>query len=349
LRLVRQFDLGAAVVSGLIAGLSLWAVALLAASGGGATTTPVGMAGGMVTGVARLIVERLRLNEHGLTQTSEVLLAAAFGVAVVFSLYLKWTRRALSNLERERIGIDTELTLAADLQRHLLPSAPATSNGFRWSARLAQAGKIGGDLYDIVGRGPGTWMVLVGDVSGKGIPAALVLASIRTMFRMLARQTGDPGEIVDRMSQTLYEENGGMPYLTCIVASIDLHDRHLAYVNAGHPCGIVLDSGHGDAPVLLESTGPPAGLFPGQQYRAKSLRLSPDAIAVLVTDGITEAFEKLGAREENSVFSVIEHLPPPLTLDRICDALIERTEGAVPGGGDESQDDRTVVTFALHE
>jgi sigma-B regulation protein RsbU (phosphoserine phosphatase) len=143
-----------------------------------------------------------------------VFLAVAFGVAVFLWLHLKWTRKALSDLEREHIVLDTRLTLAADIQRQLLPSASSTADGFCWRARLEQAGKIGGDLYDLVQRASGSWVVLVGDVSGKGIPAALVLASIRTMFRMLVQETGDPGAHVERISQALYDENGGMPYLT---------------------------------------------------------------------------------------------------------------------------------------
>jgi serine phosphatase RsbU (regulator of sigma subunit) len=294
-----------------------------------------------------LVTQLLRPTDIELTRTSDALLAIAFGVAVFFWLHLKWTRQAFSDLERAHIVLDTQLTVAADIQRQLLPS-PATPNGFRWGARLEQAGKIGGDLYDLVERPSGSWLVLVGDVSGKGIPAALVLASIRTMFRMLARETDDPAAVVERISRTLYEENGGTPYLTCVVARVDVQRREIAYVNAGHPPGIVMDereTSHGRW--LLDSTGPPAGLFAAQTYEAKSFPLSPGAVSILVTDGITEAFDRLGAPEP--VASVVEHLPRPLALDRICDALIERTTAAVSAAGAGWQDDRTVVAFTLKE
>jgi serine phosphatase RsbU (regulator of sigma subunit) len=298
-----------------------------------------------------ILVERLlRPSQIELTRTSDALLAVAFAVAVFFWLHLKWTRQALSDLERAHIVLDTQLTVAADIQRQLLPPIPATPDGFRWGARLEQAGKIGGDLYDVVERTPGCWLVLVGDVSGKGIPAALVLASIRTMFRMLVRETDDPGAIVERISRTLYEENGGMPYLTCVVARVDVQRREISYVSAGHPPGIVVDGRHADrGRSVLDSTGPPAGLFAAQTYQTTSFSLEPGAVSIFVTDGITESFDRLGAPEPEPVVSVVEHLPRPLAPDRICDSLIERTTAAISTDGAGWQDDRTVVAFTLKE
>jgi serine phosphatase RsbU (regulator of sigma subunit) len=170
------------------------------------------------------------------------------------------------------------------------------------------------------------------------------------MFRMLARETDDPAAVVERISRTLYEENGGMPYLTCVVARVDVQRREIAYVNAGHPSGVVVDGrATNQGRWLLDSTGPPAGLFAAQTYEAKSFSLSPGAVSILITDGITEAFDRLGAPEPEPVASVVEHLPRPLALDRICDALIERTTAAVSADGAGWQDDRTVVAFTLKE
>ena len=151
--------------------------------------------------------------------------ALAFGSALFLWLNLKWTRLTLSHLEREHIVLETQLSLAADIQRGLLPPVPSDAEGVRWAARLEQAGRIGGDLYDFVRPDARSWLVLVGDVSGKGIPAALVLASIRTMFRMMTGDTNDPAQLVERISQRLYEDHGGTPYFTCIVVKINLDTR----------------------------------------------------------------------------------------------------------------------------
>ena len=222
----------------------------------------------IAAGIEILLIERLQPTEVELTWISDGILAFAFGSALFLWLHLTSTRLTLSHLEREHIVLETQLTLAAGIQRGLLPSVPSDAEGVRWAARLEQAGRIGGDLYDFVRTDARSWLVLVGDVSGKGIPAALVLASIRTMFRMMTRDTSDPAQLVERISQRLYEDHGGMPYFTCVIVKINLDTHELAYVNAGHPPGLVLDvSDQKRTPLLLESCGPPAGMFAGQKYQ----------------------------------------------------------------------------------
>jgi sigma-B regulation protein RsbU (phosphoserine phosphatase) len=236
--------------------------------------------------------------------------------------------------------------LAADIQRGLLPSIPPDGSGLHWAARLVQAGRIGGDLYDFVRLADGSWLVLVGDVSGKGVPAALILASIRTMFRMSITETSDPGALVQRMSQRLYEDHGGNPYVTCVVVRMNVRTRELAYVNAGHPPGIVVDpSDDRGAPLLLASSGPPAGLFSNQVYQTLSVTAAPGAVSILVSDGITEALDVLGLTEPDPVEALLAQAPRPLKPDRLCDALIERTTPALAKG--DWQDDRTVVAFSF--
>jgi serine phosphatase RsbU (regulator of sigma subunit) len=302
------------------------------------------------TGGEILFIKVLQPTEIELAWISDTVLAVAFGFAIFLWLHLKWTRIALSRLEREHLVLDTQLALAAQIQRGLLPLVPAPAHGVRWAARLEQAGRIGGDLYDFVPGTGGSWLVLVGDVSGKGIAAALVLASVRTMFRMMAEETNDPAELVGRISQSLYEDHGGMPYLTCVVARLDVERREIAYVNAGHPPGLVLDGLHlNEHRWLLESGGPPAGLFPAQKYETKSLPLPRGAVSILVTDGITEALQELGVSGTDPIASIVAQLPHPPTPDGICDALIDRTAAALSSDRVKWQDDRTVVAFVLEK
>ena len=292
------------------------------------------------------VIERLRPGEMELTWISDAVLAAALGFAVFLWLHLKWARMTLSRLEREHIVLDTQLSLAANIQRGLLPPLPSDANGLQWAARLVQAGPIGGDLYDFVRSAEGPWLVLVGDVSGKGVPAALVLASIRTMFRMMTSETSDPGELVERISNRLYEDHGGTPYFTCVVVRVDPERCEFSYVNAGHPAGVVIGRPTTERePLLLASSGPPAGLFPDQKYRTASLAVPEGAVSILVTDGITEALEILGTANGHSVAAIVAEMSPSLAPSRICDALIQHTASAL-GIGDW-KDDRTVVAFAL--
>lgn len=298
----------------------------------------------LATATEIVIIRVLRPTEIELTWISDAFLAGAFGVAVFLWLHLKSTRMTLSRLEREHIVLDAQLAFAAEIQRGLLPPLPANDEGLRWGARLVQAGRIGGDLYDFVRAGPGSWMVLVGDVSGKGVPAALVLSSIRTMFRMMTPRITDPGELVARISDRLYADHGGVPYFTCIVLRVDVERQEVVYVNAGHPSALVLDRANParDA-IRLASCAPPAGLFPHQTFQTISLAVPAGAVTILVTDGITEALDFLGFGGDS--LPLPANVPGSLEPTQICEGLIERTAPALASG--EWQDDRTVVAFAL--
>ena len=225
----------------------------------------------------RALVRLLGLDLQELEWISDVVLAVAFGAAMFLWLHLRLARTALTRLERAQLMLETELSIAADIQRGLLPPPPPARDGWRFAAQLEQAGHIGGDFYDFVDRGRSI-LVLLADVSGKGIPAALVMASSRTLFRLLARETDRPEQLVARLGRALFEEHGGTPYLTCFLARIDLDDRSVFWVNAGHPPRCVVT---GTEHRALASTGPPAGILPDPHYDAQVLRLTAGDTLVL--------------------------------------------------------------------
>ncbi len=160
----------------------------------------------------RAIMRVFGVDVRAMEWISDVILAIAFGGVSFLWLHLRRARTELSRLERAQVVIDTELAIAADIQHALLPTPPRARDGWRFAARLEQAGHIGGDFYDFVDRGR-SLLVLLGDVSGKGIPAALVMASARALFRQIARNTDRPDEVLARLGRALWEEHGGVPYL----------------------------------------------------------------------------------------------------------------------------------------
>src|SRR5580700_10378816 len=186
---------------------------------------------------------------------SDAILATALGVVVYLWLNLRATRTRLTGLERAQIVLDTQLSLAAQIQRHLLPPMPVGSNGVRWAGRLEPANRIGGDFYDFI-PAEVDGLFVVGDVSGKGIPAALLQASAHSLFRTLARETVHPAELLTRVSREIYAENAGASYLTCVLARIDSATGTLVYANAGHPAGLMVGS---SGRRLLSRGGPPVG------------------------------------------------------------------------------------------
>ena len=141
--------------------------------------------------------------ELELTWVSDVLLAAAFGAAVYFWRHLRLTRLELAAKERSQLVLDTQLAVAADMQRRLLPALPPPREGLEWAADLRPAGRIGGDFYDLVPDGPGRTLALVADVSGKGVPAAMALSTVRAAFRSIIADCRDPGRVLTSLSSAL--------------------------------------------------------------------------------------------------------------------------------------------------
>ena len=260
-------------------------------------------------------------------------------------LHLRESQLRVVALEREQIVLDEQLRLAAEIQKSLLPDLPAGTPGFRWAARMVPAGRIGGDFYDFFQPSPGSTFVILGDVSGNGIPAALLLSSLKMLFRATAQAAGDPAAVAERISAALYEQHAGMPYVTAIVARFDTPGPRLVYVNAGHPSGYLLrDQGA----VTLDSGGPPLGMLPGVSYTAATLDLLPGDVGVLVTDGITEALDTAPVAWAQAVSAVRVGRDGPRSAATICEDLMETAaRGRGPEGVDGWQDDRTVFVFTV--
>jgi sigma-B regulation protein RsbU (phosphoserine phosphatase) len=311
------------------------APALLAVAIGAATF----VAGGTIES---WIVAFVGANAGELEWISDVVLSTTVAVIAYLWLHLRTARLKVSALEREQIVVGEQLRLAAEIQRGLLPTIPNETRGYRWYARMVPAGTIGGDFYDFLQLSNGTALAIVGDVSGKGIPAALIHSSLRILFRQMARDTMDPAAILQRVSVALYEETGGHPYATAIVVRAQSDPPRLAYANAGHPSGLVLRGGEC---LALAADGPPLGLFPEVVYASTERPLSPHDLVVLVTDGITEALEGIP-------LTVAEALSANAARWRstaqVGEGLLDLSaRGPGPAGVADWQDDRTAFVFQV--
>jgi sigma-B regulation protein RsbU (phosphoserine phosphatase) len=294
----------------------------------------------LAIGFERQLVRLLSLGE--LEWVSDVVLSTALGVATFLWLHLRRARTELTRLERAQLVLDTELGIASQIQRHLLTAPPRARDGWRFAARLEPAGRVGGDFYDFVELG-GSLLVLLADVSGKGIPAALVMGSCRTLFRQLARETQEPGPLVARLGRALLQEHGGAPYLTCFLGRLDLAERRLSWVNAGHPAGLLVAGGAHQA---LAATGPPAGLLPDVSYEARTQRFASGETLLLVTDGVTEALDGDGPIDERLARAVSRKRASG--AQAICEQVMRLARaGPALSPGPNGTDDRTVVVVTL--
>jgi serine phosphatase RsbU (regulator of sigma subunit) len=293
-------------------------------------------------GIELVLINLLRPTEVELTWVSDLVLSSALGIAVYFWRHLRATRLALTERERAALVIQTQLSLAESMQRRLLPTVPPPADGFEWAAALTPAGRIGGDFYDFVQQSPGTWLVLIADVSGKGIPAAMALTLLRSTFRTLARQGAAPAELATRLAAALYDEWLGTPYVTCIISRFETTSRRLTYTNAGHPPGVVV--GVKD-PRYLTHGGPPMGLLPNASFQEEALALEAGDTCVMVTDGITEALTD----SDGSVDVIAERVPAHAhAATAVCDAIMSLgLQGKGPRGVEHWEDDKTVVVATV--
>jgi serine phosphatase RsbU (regulator of sigma subunit) len=187
--------------------------------------------------------------------------------------------------ERERI--EQELRVARLIQQTLLPKTLSGLPGYDVAAYYQPARKVGGDFYDFLQLPDGRLVVIVGDVSGKGVPAAIVMAITRTMLRA-AYRLGSPGEILEQVNNNLFPDIPPNMYVTCLAILLDTRTGHLQYANAGHGLPYLR---HADGVSELRATSMPLGLMPNMSYEDKEIILKPRESVLLYSDGLVEAHD----------------------------------------------------------
>src|ERR671921_1059 len=199
-------------------------------------------------------------------------------------------KRAMARQQQEvqeRQRLEQELRIARLIQQTLLPKSLPGLPGYEVAAYYQPARQVGGDFYDFLPLPDGQLGLIVGDVSGKGVPAALVMAITRTMLQA-AYRLGSPGEILEQVNNTLYRDIPPNMYVTCLTALLDSRTGWLQYANAGHDLPYLR---HDDGVSKLRATGMPLGLMPGMSYEQKEITLKPGESVLLYSDGLVEAHD----------------------------------------------------------
>ena len=207
------------------------------------------------------------------------------------------------------------------MQRSLLPQQFPKMDGVEIAVRYVPgvAGmEIGGDWYDILMVGPGRFMVAVGDVSGHGLRAATVMASVRFASRAYAADGDPPGTILTKLNGIDDPDRDGH-FTTVLCALVELRANTATVANAGHPAALLVDE---SGERFVETpVGPPVGVIPGATYESTSIALPPNATLLLFTDGL---FERRGETVDDGMArrqeSVSRHRGP---LDALLDGVVE--------------------------
>jgi sigma-B regulation protein RsbU (phosphoserine phosphatase) len=192
----------------------------------------------------------------------------------------------LHRVQLEKQRQDKELQIAREIQQSLFPPRTPSIAGFEVAARSRACYQVGGDYYDFIPLPNGRWGLIIADVSGKGTPASILMASVHASLRALAG-TAAPEQMMERVNAFLYESTQANKYVTLFYAELDPATRRLVYVNAGHVPPYFLRR---DAPPRrLTAGGPVLGLLEDVHYDVAEIELQGGDIVAMVTDGATEA------------------------------------------------------------
>jgi sigma-B regulation protein RsbU (phosphoserine phosphatase) len=241
---------------------------------------------GEVLGV--IYMDRRRPSES-FSQRDLKLVAGIANQAALTIANARLHRRLLAKYAAER-----ELEIARSIQEKLLPTEMPQLQGYQLGGMSRPARMVGGDYFDVIGMSDGRLMLVVADVSGKGVPAAILLSSVRAAVQVEASRLGEEklSALVERLNQMMYRDTSSNMFVTMFVALLDPPSGRLTYCNAGHTHPVLI---HPDGPTeTLEAGGCLLGVMPGAEYEQATIELPADSILAMFSDGVTDTFNMEG-------------------------------------------------------
>jgi len=278
--------------------------------------------------ILRAVVERLRITENAVIaelRTSNRELVAAYRDLQAAQARL---------IEQERI--EYELRTARQIQERMLPKALPAIGGWSLSTCWHPARTVGGDFYDCIPVGDGRVAIVIGDVTGKGIPAALVMATTCSLVRFVSEQLHTPGAMLARINDRISADIPEKMFVTCLIAILELDTGYLRFANAGHNLPLVRGR---EGVRSLRARGMPLGLLPEMVYEEQEAVIASGELLMIYSDGIVEA--RNSQRELFGDKRLAAHLagwtPERDLTETLCEAVSEFT-----GPGREQEDDITM-------
>jgi phosphoserine phosphatase RsbU/P len=252
--------------------------------------------------------------------------------------------KARAYAEAVRAAAERDLRIAREIQIGLLPAdiaAQVQGTGLDVHGVLEPARQVGGDLFEVVRLGPDRVLVAVGDVSGKGIPAALFMAVAMTLLRSLARQGSPPDRILEQLNDELLEQNPRGMFVTLQCLVFDLGRGRVTCASAGHHAAVRITPGQ-PAELVFTSSGRVLGLLPATGIVCETLQLQAGDTFVLFTDGVSEAFaadeELFGEARLLAEVQTLADRGPRATTAGVLESVRRHAAGA------QQSDDITVVS-----
>lgn len=240
-------------------------------------------------------------------------------------------------LEKERL--EEELSIASRIQQRLLPKSIPQVEGFELTGLNIPSKQVGGDYYDFIPIDQKRVGVAIADVSGKGAPAALLMANLQASLRTLVGENKPIGEIIGKVNNLIVENTDVDKFITAFYGVLDVETGRFTYSNAGHNPPILV---HADGSTdLLDKGGLVLGMMKGVAFEEETIQMHPDDRIVMYTDGVTEAMdadeEEYG--EERLLQAIQEH--DALSAEALGNEIVSQVQSF--GAGDQQQDDITLV------
>jgi serine phosphatase RsbU (regulator of sigma subunit) len=262
------------------------------------------------------------------------------GVATQASIALSNARYHRQALAQERLKRD--LALAREVVRSFLPTSLPELPGYAFFANSEPAYEVGGDYYDFIPLAGGRLGILVGDVSGKGVAAALVMARVSSMAAVCLQSEPDPGAAITRLNSLMHPHLPVGRFVTLVALVLDPGTSTVNVVNAGHPLPLLVrgETGQVEEAIPAEAGGFPLGIMAGSTYLSYPNMLQPGDRLVLFSDGVPEAMdvndEQLGTKEVRAILERCRGCPRE-TGECVLQAITTHTAGR------EQNDDMTLV------
>jgi sigma-B regulation protein RsbU (phosphoserine phosphatase) len=268
----------------------------------------------------------------------EILMLLASQVAIIIE------KAMLHEQSVEKKRLQAQLEVARHVQLELLPSRDPQLEGFDISAYNFSTEEVSGDYYDFVSLYEDHLGIVIADVSGKGVPAALLMAFLRASLRAAIHIGYAPNISMSKVNYLLWESIENNQYVTAFYGALDSTNRTLAYANAGHNPPLIMDAG-GNAR-FIERGGIPLGMFRDTRYYEYYLPIQPGQLILLYTDGITEATDESGAEYGRERLELKVREGRELSARKLIDFLYADVL-AWTGGRGASDDVTFVVVKAL--
>jgi serine phosphatase RsbU (regulator of sigma subunit) len=246
----------------------------------------------------------------------------------------------------EKETLERELRLARELQESLLPRRLPSAAGFDLGARMVAAREVGGDMFDAFALGENALGLVVGDVCGKGMPAALFMGLTLSLLRAEARRAESPELALRNLNQHLYEVSTTGMVVTILYGALDLSTGEFAYARAGHELPLLWDTS-GTLLAPGRANGQPLGLLPDPAIDARSIYLPAGGTLLRISDGVTEATNAQGEFFDMERLRATAHSQLGATAQQLCDRVVDAL-AAYRGTSPQADDITLLAVRSLH-